>query len=51
MLLKRGRDGFFIFVPKEVGMVSTYSALVGAVVREMRIKNSIEETIEGLNYS
>jgi hypothetical protein len=36
VLLTRGRDGFFIFVPKEVGMETTYSALVGAGVREMK---------------
>ena len=35
VLLTRGRDGFFIFVPNEVGMAATYSALVGAGVKEV----------------
>lgn len=35
VLLSRGRDGFFIFVPKEFGMQSTYEALLWAGVREM----------------
>jgi hypothetical protein len=35
VLLTRGRDGFFIFIPKEVGIETTYAALVGAGVREM----------------
>jgi len=35
VLLTRGRDGFFIFVPKEIGMETTYAALVRAGVREL----------------
>jgi DUF2075 family protein len=35
VLLTRGRDGFIVFVPNEIGMRSTYEALVGAGVREM----------------
>jgi hypothetical protein len=35
VLLTRGRDGFFIFMPNEIGTRSTYSALVGVGVREM----------------
>jgi DUF2075 family protein len=35
VLLTRGRDGFFIFVPKEIGMEMTYQVLVGAGVREI----------------
>ncbi len=41
VLLTRGRDGFFIFVPKEVGMETTYAALVGAGVREMILNGGI----------
>jgi hypothetical protein len=35
VLLTRGRDGFFIFVPKEVGMETTYAVLVGVGAREI----------------
>jgi hypothetical protein len=35
VLLTRGRDGFIVFVPNEIGMRSTYEALVGAGVREI----------------
>jgi hypothetical protein len=35
VLLTRDRDGLFIFVPKEVGMETTNSALVGAGAREI----------------
>jgi len=35
VLLTRGRDGFFIYVPKEMEMQMTYDALVGAGVREI----------------
>ncbi len=35
VLLTRGRDGFIVFVPNEIGMRATYEALVGAGVREM----------------
>jgi len=45
VLLTRGRDGFFIFVPKEVGMASTYSALVGAGVREINCLQNISKDI------
>jgi hypothetical protein len=41
VLLTRGRDGFFIYVPNEIGMATTYAALVGAGVREM--VNTYEE--------
>lgn len=37
VLLTRGRDGFFIYVPQEVGMQLTYEALVGAGVKEIRL--------------
>jgi hypothetical protein len=40
VLLTRGRDGFFIFVPKEIGMESTYAALVGAGVKELIPENA-----------
>jgi DUF2075 family protein len=46
VLLTRGRDGFFIFVPKEVGMETTYAALVGAGVREISQKNDNQVIIE-----
>jgi DUF2075 family protein len=35
VLLTRGRDGFFVFVPNEIRMRSMYEALKGAGVREM----------------
>jgi DUF2075 family protein len=35
VLLTRGRGGFIVFVPNEVGMHSTYEALKGAGMREM----------------
>ena len=35
VLLTRGRDGFIVFVPNEIGMRSTYEALNGAGVREI----------------
>ena len=35
VLLTRGRDGFIVFVPNEIGMQSTYEALKGARVREI----------------
>jgi DUF2075 family protein len=35
VLLTRGRDGFIIFVPNEIGMRSTFEALKGAGVREI----------------
>jgi DUF2075 family protein len=35
VLLTRGRDGFIVFVPNEIGMRSTYEALKGAGVREL----------------
>ena len=35
VLLTRGRDGFIVFMPNEIGMRSTYEALKGAGVREM----------------
>jgi len=41
VLLTRGRDGFFVFVPKEIGMQLTYTELVGAGVRETS-SNSME---------
>lgn len=51
VLLTRGRDGFFIFVPKEVGMETTYTALVGVGVREIMnvgdVPSSNKEKIEG----
>lgn len=39
VLLTRGRDGFIVFVPNEIGMRSTYEALVGAGVRELNNEN------------
>jgi DUF2075 family protein len=36
VLLTRGRDGFFIYVPKEAGMEATYAALQVAGVRKIR---------------
>lgn len=35
VLLTRGRDGFIVFVPNEIGMRSTYEALKGAGVKEI----------------
>jgi len=35
VLLTRGRDGFFVFVPKEIGMERTYEALIEVGVREI----------------
>jgi hypothetical protein len=35
VLLTRGRDGFIVFVPNEIGMRSTYEALKRAGVREI----------------
>ncbi len=35
VLLTRGRDGFIVFVPPEIGMQSTYEALKGAGIREI----------------
>ena len=40
VLLSRGRDGFFIFVPNEIGMRSTYEALVMAGLRELVSENN-----------
>ncbi len=40
VLLTRGRDGFIVFVPNEIGMRSTYEALVGAGVREIGVGNN-----------
>lgn len=52
VLLTRGRDGFFIYVPKEVGMRSTYDALIAAGMREIHSVYNIsisseEKKIEG----
>lgn len=47
VLLTRGRDGFMIYVPNEIGMESTYAALVGAGVREIGMENDgISRNIE-----
>jgi DUF2075 family protein len=35
VLLTRGRDGFIVFVPNEIGMRATYEALMGAGVKEL----------------
>ena len=35
VLLTRGRDGFIVFVPNEIGMRSTYEALKTAGIREL----------------
>ena len=35
VLLTRGRDGFIVFVPNEIGMRSTNEALKGMGVREL----------------
>ena len=39
VLLTRGRDGFIVFVPNEIGMRSTYEALKGAGIREIGGEN------------
>jgi hypothetical protein len=36
VLLTRGRNGFIVFVPNEIGMQSTYEALKGVGFREMK---------------
>jgi DUF2075 family protein len=46
VLLTRGRDGFFIFVPNEIGMRSTYEALKGAGIRELANINEVSVKIE-----
>ena len=46
VLMTRGRDGFFIYVPKEVGMETTYEALVAAGVREILTSIWIKGKIE-----
>jgi len=45
-LLTRGRDGFIVFMPNEIGMRSTYEALKGAGVRELANINEISVKIE-----
>ena len=47
VLLTRGRDGFIVFVPNEIGMRSTYEALVGAGVREI-VGVGFSNTINGI---
>jgi len=44
VLLTRGRDGFIVFVPPEIGMQSTYEALKGAGVREISMDGMNERT-------
>jgi hypothetical protein len=39
VLLTRGRDGFIVFVPNEVGMRSTYEALIVAGIQEIKSEN------------
>ena len=46
VLLTRGRDGFIVFVPDEIGMRLTYEALKGAGVRELLGKSEIFVTTE-----
>ncbi|WP_292348538.1 DUF2075 domain-containing protein [Methanoregula sp. PtaB.Bin085] len=48
VLLTRGRDGFIIFIPKEIGMASTYAALVGAGVREVHCGQHTANLEKGL---
>ena len=43
VLLTRGRDGFIVFVPNEIGMRSTYEVLKGAGVREIGTGNILTE--------
>ena len=52
VLLTRGRDGFIIFVPPEIGMQSTYEALKAAGVREIECiiaVSAIEENNRGIS--
>ena len=44
VLLTRGRDGFIIFIPLEIGMQSTYEALKMGGVKEICINNNISKT-------
>ena len=46
VLLTRGRDGFIVFVPNEIGMRSTYEALKGSGVRELTNINEVSLKIE-----
>ena len=46
VLLTRGRDGFIVFVPNEIGMRLTYEALKEAGVREIGVQNNCMVMIE-----
>jgi len=46
VLLTRGRDGFIVFMPNEIGMRSTYEALKGAGIRELANINEVSVKIE-----
>jgi len=51
VLLTRGRDGFIVFVPNEIGMQSTYEALKLAGVREISgigLNSKIDEKVFSL---
>jgi hypothetical protein len=41
VLLTRGRDGFIVFVPNEIGMRLMYEALMGAGVRELSVRSNV----------
>jgi len=41
VLLTRGRDGFIVFVPNEIGKRSTYEALMGAGIRTIENRDNI----------
>lgn len=47
----QGRDGFIVFVPNEIGMETTYSALVGAGVRENGVKEIDNSTLIKISES
>jgi DUF2075 family protein len=46
VLLTRGRDGFIVFIPLEIGMQSTYEVLKGAGVREISCTLGRDELAE-----
>ena len=49
VLMTRGRDGFIVFVPNEIGMRSTYEVLMGAGVREMIGFGVVHKMVENVN--
>lgn len=46
VLLTRGRDGFFIYVPQELEMRTTYEALVAGGVREILPSNDTTSVLQ-----